>query len=160
MTVFTIGYEGMGLEEFLDLLREHQITTVVDVRELPLSRKPGFSKTTLAEALGDASIGYVHMADLGCPKAVRIQYRLDGDWAQYVAGFTRHLVGQDDALAALAARAKASKCALLCFEADPGQCHRSLVADAVKKKFRATVRHLTSQSARRGRAAPGRGAIA
>jgi len=142
MTVFTIGYEGVEINRFMSLLSEHGIETIVDVRELPLSRKRGFSKRALSLALDDHDIDYVHMVKLGCPRAVRNAYRVDGDWKRYTKCFKRHLNGQMDAIAELAALAEVSTCALLCYEADFNFCHRSMVADAVRKHFRAKVMHI------------------
>jgi uncharacterized protein (DUF488 family) len=75
MTVFTIGYEGLNVDTFMSLLAQHGIETVVDVRELPLSRKTGFSKKALTNALNPSGVEYVHMVNLGCPKPVRDRYR-------------------------------------------------------------------------------------
>ena len=142
MNVFTIGYEGLDIDAFMSLLTEHGIDTIVDVRELPLSRKPGFSKKSLASVLNLSGREYVHMVDLGCPKQVRDRYREDGNWKRYTEGFLKYLANQDDAVAELAALAATTNCALLCYEADHNFCHRSMVADAVKQQFRARVQHL------------------
>jgi uncharacterized protein (DUF488 family) len=142
MTVFTIGYEGLDIDDFLSLLSEHGIETVVDIRELPLSRKPGFSKKSLNSILNLSGLEYVHMVDLGCPKLVRDGYRESGDWERYTAGFLKHLKTQKDAIAELADLVQSSTCALLCFEADFNFCHRSMVADAVSKQCGAEVEHI------------------
>jgi uncharacterized protein (DUF488 family) len=62
MTVFTIGYEGLDIDTFVSMLAEYNIETVVDIRELPLSRKRGFSKTALTGVLNLSGLEYVHMA--------------------------------------------------------------------------------------------------
>jgi len=142
MTVFTIGYEGVEINRFMSLLSEHGIETVVDVRELPLSRKRGFSKRALSMTLSDHGIDYVHMVRLGCPRTVRNTYRADGDWKRYTKSFLKHLTGQMDAIKKLAALAEESACALLCYEADFNFCHRSMVADAVSNHFGAKVVHI------------------
>ena len=142
MTIYTIGYEGIDIEQFLMLLKRHGIETVVDVRELPLSRKPGFSKKSLAEALNLSGLEYTHLANLGCPKPIRDRYRADADWRRYTDGFLRHLKTQDEAIDELTMLAGSSTCALLCFEADFNYCHRSMVADAVKQKCGAKVVHV------------------
>lgn len=142
MTIFTIGYEGIGVDRFLSLLHKHDIETVVDVRELPLSRKPGFSKKTLADTLNLSGLEYVHHSDLGCPKLIRDRYRADGNWTRYKEGFLKYLDTQDEALADLATLAATSTCALLCFEADHNFCHRSMVADALKRLRRVRVTHI------------------
>lgn len=142
MTVFTIGYEGLSIDAFLSLLSKCEIETVVDVRELPLSRKPGFSKRALTNVLSDSGLAYIHMASLGCPRQVRTSYRSDGDWSRYTARFLKYLRTQGDAITELAGLVETSRCALLCFEADYNFCHRSMVADAVSKHSGASIKHI------------------
>ncbi len=142
MKIYTVGYEGLDIDSFLSLLAENDIETVVDVREMPLSRKPGFSKKSLEAVLNLSGREYVHMVALGCPKPVRDRYRADGNWKRYTEGFLKYLATQDDAVAELAALAATTNCALLCYEADHNFCHRSMVADAVKQQFRARIQHL------------------
>ena len=77
--LMTIGYEGMALKEFLHVLECCQVSMLVDVRELPISRKPGFAKAALSTALAERGIKYEHLANLGCPRDVRHAYRDDGD---------------------------------------------------------------------------------
>jgi uncharacterized protein (DUF488 family) len=142
MNVFTIGYEGLDIDGFMSLLAEHDIDTIVDVRELPLSRKAGFSKNALANLLNLSGREYVHMADLGCPKSVRDLYREDGNWKRYTEGFMKHLKTKDDAIAELSLLTSSANCALLCFEADSNFCHRSMVANAVREYSGAKVTHI------------------
>ena len=151
MTVFTIGYEGMSIHEFLLRLSEHRIEIVVDVRELPLSRKPGFSKTALANSLNVAGLEYVHMVELGCPKPVRDGYRADGDWRRYTEGFLKHLKKQEDAIAELSQLAASSNCVLLCYEADFNYCHRSMVAEALRKHCGANIEHIATANVKAAR---------
>ena len=146
MKIYTVGYEGLDIDSFLSLLAENDIETVVDVREMPLSRKPGFSKKSLANVLNLSGREYVHMVDLGCPKLVRDRYREDGNWKRYTDGFMKHLKTQDDAIAELSALAATSNCALLCYEADPNYCHRSMVASAVKDYCGARVTHIKASA--------------
>lgn len=146
MTVFTIGYEGLDIDAFVSLLARHGVSTVVDIRELPLSRKPGFSKKALASALSLSGLNYVHMVDLGCPKPVRDSYREDGDWKRYTSSFLKHLKAQNDAIGELAELVQSSTCALLCYEADFNYCHRSMVADAVSKHCGASVEHIAARA--------------
>lgn len=148
MTIFTIGYEGLDIEAFMSLLAEHGIETVVDIRELPLSRKPGFSKKALASALNLSGFEYTHMVELGCPKLVRDRYREDGNWKRYTDGFLKHLKTQGAAVAELSTLASSSNCALLCYEADFNFCHRSMVANAVRDYSGADVEHIKVSDAR------------
>jgi uncharacterized protein (DUF488 family) len=146
MTVFTIGYEGLDIAAFMALLGDHGIDMVVDVRELPLSRKPGFSKKALANTLNLSGREYIHMVDLGCPKPVRDRYREDGNWKRYTEGFLMHLKTQDHAIAELSALVALANCALLCFEADSNSCHRSMVASAVRDYCGAHVTHIRDRA--------------
>jgi uncharacterized protein (DUF488 family) len=151
MTLHTIGYEGSNIECCLLALRKHGIDTVLDVRELPLSRKPGFSKRALKERLGQNGIEYIHVPALGCPKAIRVQYRDDHDWSHYAKAFIEYLDTQAAALEALVAKAAKSTCALLCFEADPSRCHRSLVTSAVAQRHLVSVCHILSHNTENSR---------
>jgi uncharacterized protein (DUF488 family) len=142
MTIFTIGYEGLNIVAFMSLLTEHGIDTVVDVRELPQSRKPGFSKKALANTLNLSGREYIHMVALGCPKPVRDRYREDGNWKHYTEGFMKHLKTQADSIAELSSLAASSNCVLLCYEADANFCHRSMVASEVNSCCGARITHI------------------
>jgi uncharacterized protein (DUF488 family) len=140
--LFTAGYEGAELATFIACLRDAGATTIVDVRELPLSRKRGFSKRVLAAALGDAGIGYVHMRSLGCPREIRLRYRRDRSWTRYTRDFLAYLATQREAVAELAALAGERTCCVMCFEADFAACHRTFVARAVQQTGGPAVMHL------------------
>ena len=86
-SLFTIGYEGLTIGGFIRCLKKAGVETVVDVRELPLSHKPGFSKRALGEALAKAGLAYEHWPELGCPKPIRRRFRIDGDWKAYMRAF-------------------------------------------------------------------------
>lgn len=149
MTVFTIGYEGLDIDAFMSLLAEHGIETLVDIRELPLSRKPGFSKKALTSVLNLSGYEYVHMVNLGCPKPVRDRYREDGNWKRYTQGFLKHLKTQKAAIAELSDLVSSSNCVLLCYEADFNFCHRSMVADAVRDYCGTDIEHISVANARK-----------
>lgn len=153
MTVHTIGYEGLDIQAFMSLLAEHGIETVVDIRELPLSRKPGFSKKALAKVLNLSGLEYVHMVALGCPKQVRNRYREDGNWERYVESFSKHLHTHKAAIDELSVLVASSNCALLCYEADFNLCHRSIVASAVRDACGADIKHIKAADARKARPA-------
>jgi uncharacterized protein (DUF488 family) len=142
MTIFTIGYEGLEINGFMSLLAKHGIQTVVDIRERPLSRKPGFSKKSLANSLNLAGFEYRHIAELGCPSLVRDRYKLDSNWKIYTEGFLSYLQTQEAAIATLSNMAEQSNCALLCYEANASFCHRSLVANALRKQYGTGINHI------------------
>src|SRR5660397_104443 len=122
----TIGYEGFSSEEWLDSLVTNRIETVVDVREMLLSRKPGFSKTQLAESLRSRAIDYVHLKSLGNPKAYRDRLREGWDFSEFADEYRRILDNQPATLEKLHTLAVENRVCLVCFEEDPSSCHRSL----------------------------------
>jgi uncharacterized protein (DUF488 family) len=144
--LFTFGYEGLTIDAFISRLKETGVDLIVDVRELPLSRKKGFSKTAFRQALAQAGIGYEHHPALGCPRPVRDRYKADRDWQAYTRGFMAHLSTQVDAVAALAAAALKRRVCLVCFEADATFCHRSYVARAAHHAGAPAVWHLTART--------------
>jgi uncharacterized protein (DUF488 family) len=129
--LFTIGYAGRDLDDLVAALQANGVECVIDVRELPISRKPGFAKSALRDRLGSSGIDYLHERDLGCPKAIRHAYRQDNDWDGYTQRYLAHLARQGPALQRVGDRAAQTSCALLCAERDPQQCHRTFVAEAV-----------------------------
>lgn len=142
----TIGYEGVDLDDLLRQLIATKVDVVVDVRELPLSRKKGFSKGALSAALVAHGIEYIHMNALGCPKPIRQRYKLDGDWQSYERRFREHLRSQRAAVLALADLAKRKSTCLLCFEADYSKCHRSIVARAAVAAGAPRLVHLSPET--------------
>lgn len=132
MKLFTIGYEGATQDEFVAALQAAGVERVIDVRAVPLSRKPGFSKNVLAAGLREAGIDYVHMKALGTPPEGREAAR-KGDRATLERVYAGQL-GLPEAMAQAAEMlelAAEKPSALLCFERDPAMCHRTLLLDAV-----------------------------
>ena len=142
--LLTIGYEGTSMPEFLRTLKEAGVALLVDVRAVANSRRPGVSKTSLAANLATVAIGYRHFRALGTPAEGRAAARA-GTHAELHAVFRDHLALAEaqaalDELASLAA-GEAPVC-LLCFEADPAHCHRTLVAEALAPLVRFRLVHL------------------
>ncbi|WP_426263347.1 DUF488 family protein [Sphingomonas sp. PWP1-2] len=131
MKIYTIGYEATTMAAFIDALTRAGVARVIDVRALPLSRRPGFSKTSLAASLAEAGIDYVHLKALGTPKRGRDAAK-KGDVATLEAVYAEQLVlpeaqAQTARMLELAAEKPS---ALLCFERDPRHCHRTLLLEA------------------------------
>jgi uncharacterized protein (DUF488 family) len=127
----TIGYERRTQAELVDALAAADVTLLADVRELPLSRRRGFSKTALASAVEAAGIEYRHLRPLGNPKPARDAWKR-GDATAGRAGYLAHLDDVPGDVAALAARAAQGGVCLLCVEHDPASCHRTLLAEALR----------------------------
>jgi uncharacterized protein (DUF488 family) len=131
MRIFTIGYEGATVPEFVAALEQAGVQRVIDVRALPLSRRPGFSKSPLRSALAEAGIEYVHLKALGTPAEGRAAARAGrhSDLERIYAGQLELPEAMAEAAQMLElAREKPS--ALLCMEREPEHCHRTLLLDA------------------------------
>lgn len=127
MHIFTIGYEATTVSDFLAALTKAGIKRLVDIRALPLSRRPGFSKSPLRAALAEAGIDYVHLRALGTPAAGREAAR-KGRQSE-LERIYREQLALPEAMAASASLlglVEEAPTALLCFERDPAGCHRSL----------------------------------
>lgn len=143
-TLATIGYEGATIREVLDALEHAKIDTLVDVRAVAMSRRPGFAKSALSAHLNERGIEYLHFRALGTPAEGRAAAR-SGRTDVMHRIFRQHLA-TDAAQAELAqlvelVRSPKQVC-ILCFEADPAKCHRRLVAEALQAKMRATITDL------------------
>lgn len=142
--VATVGYEGTTVDAFLRTLRDARVELLVDVRAVASSRRPGFAKTRLAANLAEAGIDYLHLRGLGTPADGRAAARA-GRHAEMHRIFGAHLA-TDEAQGELHALADVvrtgRRVALLCFEADPAHCHRTLVATALADLVPVRVTHL------------------
>lgn len=131
--LYTIGYQGISAESFVALLERVDIELVADVRELPLSRKRGFSKTPLMQRLGARGIRYENWRSLGSPRWMRQKLRAEQDREWFREAYLSHL---DDVLGDardLLDEAIEQRTCLLCYEADPAECHRSLLAERLQE---------------------------
>ena len=125
----TIGYEGASQANLLRTLLYYDVQTLLDIRELPQSRKPGLSKTALGEAAADCGLQYAHIRALGTPRDIRYRRKIDHDQDAFREGFLEYLATQDEAMRVLVARVRQERCCLMCYEADPHECHRWFVAE-------------------------------
>lgn len=140
----TIGYERTGFPAFLAALQDADIAVVIDVRELPNSRRAGFSKTMLKANLATAGMDYVHLKALGTPKAGRTAHR-SGD----MKGFWQIVDGALDrpearlALEQAAMLAKGRRACLMCFEQDWRECHRARICELLQEEHGIKAVHLS-----------------
>ena len=128
MRIFTIGYEGTTMAEFLAALKQAGVALLIDVRAVASSRRPGFSKTALRNSLAEEGIDYVHLRALGTPANGRTAAR-----AGRIDDLKRIYAGQLELPEAMAeaaqmlALAGERPSALLCYEREPAGCHRTLL---------------------------------
>lgn len=141
--LFTIGYEGKTVAEFLEQLRALGVDLLIDVRAVAASRRPGFSKTALSGALRENGVDYLHLRALGTPKAGREAAR-KGRIAEMRAIYEGQLATPEAELAMEQAldAALERKVALLCFEADSAGCHRAVIAERLIERAPFDVRNL------------------
>ena len=132
--VSTIGHSTRAIEELIDLLQAHAISRVVDVRTVPLSRhNPQFNKDSLPDSLKKAGLGYVHMPGLGGLRhATRDSLNVGWRNASF-RGYADYMQTPEfeQSLEELIQLAKQERIAIMCAEAVPWRCHRSLIADAL-----------------------------
>jgi uncharacterized protein (DUF488 family) len=143
-TIATIGYEGRGQHDVLELLVNAKVELLVDVRIRAQSRKPGFSKSTLAAGLDGVGIAYDHLRALGTPLDIRDEFR-SGELGAARERYREYLLGDPDAqreLAMLAAFAQARPAAMLCFEHDWRGCHRAVIAEELQRHYGIEAEHL------------------
>jgi uncharacterized protein (DUF488 family) len=143
LVLFTVGYEASTPDGLVEKLRNAGVERVVDVRELPLSRRRGFSKTKLGERLAEAGIAYEHVRELGNPKPNRDRYKR-GQVADGARRYRAHLQnGSRGALVRLVESLDGVRTCLLCVEHSHEVCHRAVIADAaLELRPRLAVTHL------------------
>lgn len=141
--IYTAGYEDATLHGFVDTLKKAGVETLIDVRAVPMSRKPGFSKNRLAERLAQEGIGYVSLKSLGTPAEGRMAARR-GRLTEMRAIFAAHMetsAAVGDLQEAVRIAGDSCSC-LLCFEAQPNCCHRSIVAAEMQRITGQEIEHL------------------
>ena len=132
--IFTIGYEQSTVSDVVAALKAAGVERVLDVRAVAASRRPGFSKTALAGALNEAGIAYEHLRALGTPKEGRdAAKRGDQATLERVYAGQLELPEAQAASAILLDRVDAQPTAVLCYERDPAECHRTLLIAAIAK---------------------------
>lgn len=144
--ISTIGYEGSTIESFIRALKHDSIDLLIDVRDLPLSRKKGFSKNHLSEALAKHGIQYIHLKGLGDPKEGRLAARA-GNYTLFEKIFGKHLkteIALKD-MERAAGLVRSYRACLMCFERDHERCHRSIVADSLAEITGLTVKPMKVQ---------------
>jgi uncharacterized protein (DUF488 family) len=148
MTVYSIGYQQTTVDRYIDSLLQHKVDILVDVRDLPLSRKKGFSKLQLADALSRRGIQYFHFKSAGNPPHIRKTAKSIQECLQsYREYLDINPEGALDILALLerCKRTKETVC-ISCFEHDAALCHRSIITEKLLEWHpRANIVHLSSK---------------
>lgn len=132
--LFTIGYEGMNLDGFVAQLKNFAINCLIDVREIPLSRKQGFSKTALAQRLNRENIHYIHFKELGSPKPIREKLKVSYDYLTFFREMDTYLANKEESIENAYDYVVDKTCCLMCFERFAEKCHRKIVATKIKER--------------------------
>jgi uncharacterized protein (DUF488 family) len=144
--LFTIGYEKATLDHFIGTLQKAGVSILIDVRDRAQSRRKGFSKTALSEALNSHGIRYLHLKVLGDPKPGREAARA-GEWAKFRKIYGE-VVRQPDAIDALdqiVALAETSSVCLMCYERVHKECHRAIVVEQIADRLSCEAKHIGVQ---------------
>ena len=141
--VYTMGYEGLMVDGFLNILMQQGIRRLVDVRHNPISRRYGFHKSTLARLCGHLQLEYIHMPELGIPSENRQELRAPDDYQNLFDYYENIVLAyQTNSVNKLVKLLREKPSALVCMEADPMLCHRSHLADRIALLCNLHVLHL------------------
>ena len=140
LVLYTIGYSGHTVESFREVMDRHRIEYLIDVRENPISRKPGFSWDALLNM--QAGCTYVGAPELGVPRNLRVRLKSrELSLPDYLRKYRLHLRRHEWVLEAVF-KLLPDRCCLMCAEHDPYDCHRSVIASAVQDCREVRIVHL------------------
>jgi uncharacterized protein (DUF488 family) len=140
--IYTAGYEGKTIDEFLNLLLQSGISQLIDVRYNPVSRRYGFHKSTLLSLCSSLGIDYHHLPGLGIPGTEREHLGFNHQYHTLFETYRRSLPSREKDLSVLSDLLRFTPSALMCMEADPSLCHRSVLAEYLSDMIKLPVKHL------------------
>ena len=148
LAVYTLGYEGLSIDEFFGILTENRILHLIDVRRDPVSRRYGFHKKTLASFCDGYGIEYTHLPKLGIESKYRKEIKTEADRKALLSYYETDILESETEAVALVSRLMSERpSVLMCLESDPNRCHRSILASVVAKISGLPVRHLRAERA-------------
>ncbi|MFC1735385.1 DUF488 family protein [Candidatus Hydrogenedentota bacterium] len=140
---YTLGYEGASIDAFLNTLVRKGVRHVLDVRKNPISRRYGFHKSSLQRLCGNLDIDYSHFPQVGIPSEFRKNLKTSSDYKKLFKMYERDILSSNSETIQQISDIMASEPAVLvCSEASPQSCHRSVLARAVSESTKLTIRHL------------------
>lgn len=140
--IYTIGYQNLSIDEFINILVKKGIKFVLDVRNTPFSYKYGFSKSWLTKYLPEFNIEYANMPELGIPEIYRKSLNDNALWEKYREILKSSGTYINDVMRTL----KRKPTVLICFEANPEECHRYILAKELSKKTKLKIVHYSQES--------------
>jgi len=142
-TIYTAGYEGKSLSEFMAYMVAQGIAQLLDVRKNAVSRKKGFSKSALRSAAVSHGLSYIHISELGVPSEMRRDLKSREDYANLMVTYKKQLLPKArESVKAASDAVKTRPTAVLCFESDYTICHRTPLSSALSKITGYNVTHL------------------
>lgn len=140
---FTFGYQSHTANSMIGILKSNKVELVVDIRQNPVSRKAGFSKSRLQAELPKHGIEYLHFSPLGTPPSIRAIYRKTGNVDTALRKYASYLERKHESLQHLIDIVSSKRFCLLCFEKDHHLCHRGVVASKLAEMSRCRPIHLS-----------------
>lgn len=137
ISIYTIGYQGLTIDEFKSILIEKGIESIIDIRNVPLSHKYGFSKFWLIKHIPEFGIEYKSIPELGIPKNYRENLMGNNLWEKY----KKIIISKEGYIDNVAQILQEKPTVLMCFEAIPEQCHRFVLSEILSKKTNLKVIH-------------------
>lgn len=131
--LYTIGYENSSFEDFVTKLKNLDIKKLIDVRQIPLSRKKGFSKSYLSKNLPNYGISYIHLKELGSSKYLRQKLHKDKNYKYFFREYHDYLDTQREVLKELHTLIINETSCLMCYEKSAQNCHRLIISQEIKK---------------------------
>lgn len=133
MTLFTTGYQGETINYFINKILQEKIDAIIDIRQNPFSRKPGFSGKTLSRRLKNSGISYYHFEELGTPKPLRDYLANEGNYQVFFDNYRNYIQEYKDSLDDLIDIGNKKRICLMCFEKNPHFCHRKVVGELISE---------------------------
>lgn len=128
---YTLGYEGHTLPTMMRLLLANNVSLLIDVRQNPVSRKRGFSRTCLERSVPEFGVAYLHCPQLGTPPVIRTIYMKTGNIKRALIQYEKHLRMQMKFLQSFFLKVRSQRFCLLCLESDHNSCHRGVIAQVL-----------------------------
>jgi uncharacterized protein (DUF488 family) len=143
LAVYTLGYEGLSVDEFFGILTENGILHLIDVRRDPVSRRYGYHKKTLANLCEGYGIDYTHLPKLGIESKYRKEIKTEADRRALLSYYETEILKRGAEEVGAVSRLMSDKpSVLMCLESDPSRCHRSVLAEVVARISGLPLRHL------------------
>lgn len=144
-TIYTYGFLGHTIDDFIEKIKSHHVQVVIDVRERPLSKEDhNFNKFALVDRLYRENTKYRHMKILGCTENMRNLQKEELGYLKYFRYYERHLQQHREIIRDLGYEIKNTNICLLCEEPNPATCHRTLIGDYLQiENYNNPIEHLS-----------------